>query len=223
MFKVKEFRNISEQIQKRITQFLETVDGTESVLDKIILDMKKRLGEAKELVAVAMAEEQRLKHAYQEAVATAEMWRKREDKALVEGDADRARDARQRKQQQLDRAAEYKRQIEAQAAVVNRLKTALHEFYQQFQVSVQRAETLCERRKRAETRADLYKLMFDDIGDSVAKAFEEAARALKALELEAEVWESTTPEPTPEAKATRKSANVDKALAALKKDVLGRK
>ena len=62
---MKGFKEISEQIRDGITRFIEAVDGTESALDKTIVNMKERLAEAKDLVATAIAEEQRLKRAYQ--------------------------------------------------------------------------------------------------------------------------------------------------------------
>ena len=68
---MKRIKEISEQVRENISQFLEAVDGAESSLDKAIVDMKERLAEAKELVATAIAEEQRLNRAYQEAIATA--------------------------------------------------------------------------------------------------------------------------------------------------------
>ena len=53
---MKRIKEISEQVRENISQFLEAVDGAESSLDKVIVDMKERLAEAKELVATAIAE-----------------------------------------------------------------------------------------------------------------------------------------------------------------------
>jgi len=218
---VKGLKEISEQIREGITQFIEAVDDTESVLDKTILDMKKRLAEAKDVVAASIAEEHRLKRAYQEAMDSAETWGKRADAALQAGDLERASDARQRRQQHLSRADDYKRQVNAQAAVVEPLKTALHDFYHRFRDTVKRAETLCYRQKQTETRAKLYKLLFDEIDNDVAKAFEQAEQKLKATEVEADVWERKRHRTTPETKTTGKKTDLDQALSDLKNDILG--
>ena len=218
---MKRFKEISAQIQEGITRFLETVDATESILDKAIVDMKKRLAEAKGLVATAIAEEQRLKRSYQEAMDTAEIWGKKADTALQEDNLERASEAQQHKQQHLLRADGYKRQMDTQAAVVAKLKAALHEFYHQFQDAVKRAETLCHHQKQTETRAKLYKLLFDEIGNDVSKAFEQAAQKLKATETEAEIWERKHHQTTTESETTGDNTNVDQALAALKNEVLG--
>lgn len=218
---MKGLKEISEQIRESITQFVEAVDDTESLLDKTILDMKNRIAEAKDLVATAMAEEQRLKRAYQEAIDTAEIWRKKADDALQTNNHARANEAQQTKKQQLHLADDYKRQIDAQKAVVIRLKTILHEFYHQFQDAVKRAETLCQRQEQADTRAKLYKLLFDEIQNDVSKVFKQAEQKLKATEVEAEMWEGKCHQTTAEAETAGDNFNLDQALAELKDDVLG--
>lgn len=199
------FKEISEDIQKQITEFLEAADAKESVLDKTILEMKKRIGAAKERVALTIVEEQRLKRAYQDAMAAAARWQEK-------GSA--SSEAAQGRQQCLDRAAEYKRQLERQTAIVNQLKTALREFHRQFQSTLKRAEGLQQRQHQAETRTELYQLLFDDISSEVANALAGAERKLKAAETEARLWEE-------QGKKTGGTANLDDALAALKDDVLG--
>ena len=218
---MKGFKEISEQIRDGITRFIETVDGTESALDKTIVNMKERLAEAKDLVATAIAEEQRLKRAYQAALDSAEIWSKKADAASQVEDLERADAARQRQQQYLSRAADYKRQMNAQEAVVDRLKTALHDFYHRFRDAVKRAETLCYRQKQTETRAKLYKLLFDEIDNDVSKAFEQAEQKLKATEVEADVWERKRHHTTPETETTSEKTDLDQALTDLKNDILG--
>ena len=137
---MKKIKEISEQVREGITRFIEAMDDTESVLDETIVDMKERLAEAKDLVATAIAEEQRLKRAYHEAIDSAETWSKKADAASQAVDLERASDARQRQQQHLSRAEDYKRQMNAQEAVVDHLKTALHDFYHRFRDAVKRAE-----------------------------------------------------------------------------------
>ena len=218
---MKGLKEISEQIRDGITEFIEAVDGSRSLVDQAILDMKARLTEAKDLVATGIAEEQRLKRAYQDAIDTAETWDKRAADALQKGDHVRANEAQQHKERHLHLADDYKRQIDDQEAVVVRLKTALHEFYCQLQDAVKRAETLCQRQKQADTRVKLYKLLFDEIGNDVSKVFKQAEQKLKTTEAEAERWEGKRPLTPTEVETTGDSFNLDQALADLKDDVLG--
>ena len=217
---MKRIKKISEQVRENINQFLEAVDDAESSLDKAIVDMKERLAEAKELVATAIAEEQRLKRAYQEAIATAKVWGEKADAALQNRDMACVKEARQRKQQQLDIAAGYKRQIVAQEAVVASLKTALHEFYQQFQNAAVRAETLSHRQKQAETRAELHKLIAA-AENTISTAFEQAERKLKTAEEKAEISGNRERSDATEVEKNVNDSDLDQTLAELKNDVLG--
>ncbi len=210
-----------EQLKENINQFLLEAEGAESALNKTIVDMKKRLAEAKQLVATAMAEEHKLLKAYQEAVDTAKEWGQKADAALRHRDIERATQARHRKQQQLHLANGYKRQIVAQKAVIASLKTALHEFYQQFQNAAKLAETLGHRQKQAETRAAIYKLLAEFNERSEAPAFEQAEQKLKATEAKAEIWEERNRRAATHVEKTGDSFNLDEALAALKHDILG--
>lgn len=219
---MKKLKEISEQIRVNISQFLETVEGGEPLFDKAIADMKERMDEAKELVAIAIVEKIRLELAYQEAIDTAKMWGQKADTALQNKDVARASEARQRKRQQLDLADGYKRQIIDQKAVVASLKKALHEFYQQFQNAAVHAETLSHRQKRAETRAELYKLVA--VAENALFAiFEQAERKLKVMEEKAEVWENRNRDDATEVKKNTGRFNLDEALAELKSDVLDRR
>ena len=218
---MKGLKEISEQIRDGITRFIEAVDDTEPVLDKTIVNMKARLAEAKDLVATAIAEEQRLKRAYQEAMDSAEIWGKKADAASQVEDLERATDARQRQQQHLSRADDYKRQIGSQSAVVERLKTALHDFYHRFRDAAKRAEALCHRQTQTETRAELYKLLSDEIEGDVSKVFEQVEQKLKATEVEADTWEQKNRNTTPQTETTPDKTDLDQALADLKNDILG--
>lgn len=219
---MKKLLEISEQIRESIIQFIEEGDDPESVLDKTVIDMKKRIAEAKELVAAAIAEEQILKQAYQEAVDAAEVWTKKVDAALQNRDIAAARKARQNKQQQTQRANDYERQIHAQQAVVSSLRTALNEFYQQFQNTVKQAETLQHHQKQAETRLELHKLLVE-IEPYVSNALEQAAQKLKKTETEAELWEKRNRRTETQPETNGDAFNLDQELAKLKEDILGSK
>ena len=216
---MKRLKEISEQIRENINQFLEAVEGGESLFNKAIVDMKERMDEAKELVATAMAEEQRLKRSYQEAIDTAGMWGEKADAALQNRDIARASGARQRKRQYLNLADGYKRQIIDQEVVVASLKTVLYEFYQKFQNAAVHAETLSHRQKRAETRAELYKLV-TVAENTLSATFEQAEQKLKVMEEKAKVWENQNRDDTTGVKKNTDSSNLDEALAELKSDIL---
>ena len=217
---MKRLKEISEQIRKNINQFLEAVDGAESLLDKAIVDMKVRLNEAKDLVAIVIAEEEKLKRAYQEAVATADMWGEKANAALQNQDTARASEAQRRRRHHLNLADGYKRQIAAQTAVVKTLKTALHEFYQQFKSAAQHAENLSHRQKQAGTRSELYKLIAT-AEKAISTALAQSEQKLKTAEEKAEIWENRNRRDAADLKKRADDSNLDRVLAELKSDVLG--
>lgn len=217
---MKTLKEISEQIRESINQFLETVDGAESLLETAVVDMKARLDEAKDLVAAAIAEEQRLKRAYQEAVDTANVWSGKADVALQNRDIARASEAQQRKRHHLNVAEGYKHQIAVQATVITSLKTALHEFYRQFQNAAGHAETLSHRQKQAETRTGLYKLIAA-AENAISTALTQAEQKLKTTEEKAEIWENRNRRDATHVKKNADSSDLDQSLAELKSDVLG--
>ena len=219
---MRKLKEISEQIRESIIQFVEETDSPESVLDKTVIDMKKRIFAAKELVAAAIAEEQRLKQVCQEAVDAAEVWAKKADDALQNQDIAAVQEARQNKQQQIQRANDCERQILTQQAVVSTLRTALNEFYQQFQNTVKRAETLHHHQKQAETRVELHKLL-TEIKPYVSDALEQAERKLKKTETEAELWEERNRQTEPQSETNGDALNLDQEIAKLKEDILGNK
>ena len=214
---MKRLKQISEQIKENIDQFIAAAENNKSPLEKTIVDMKRRIAEAKELVATAIAEEQRLKQAYHEAVETAQVWREKVNATSQDGHTKSVKEA----QLHLQRVNDLERQIHAQEAVVADLKTALYEFYQQFRDAAKRAETLSQRQKQAETRAEFYKLLaeFDLSEDNVA--FQQAEQELKETETEAEMWEQRNRRAAAQTETIEDNLDIDETLAALKNEILG--
>ena len=219
---MKKLKEISEQIRDSITQFIEETNGGASDLDKTVVEMKKRIAVAKELVAEAIAEKERLKQSHQEAINAVEVWAKKADAALQDGDIAAAREARQRKQQQVQRADDYERQIQTQHAVIDSLKTALNDFYQQFQNTVQRTETLHHHQKQAETRLKLHKLIAE-IEPYLSNTFKQTKEKIKKTEAAAELWEKQNRRTETQQQTKGDAFNLDEELAKLKEDILGSK
>lgn len=219
---MKKLKEISEQIRDSITQFVEAANGAESDLDKTVVDMKKRIATAKELVAEAIAEKERLKQSHQEAINAVEVWAKKADAALQDGNMEAAREARKRKQQQVQRADDYERQIQTQHAVIDSLKTALNDFYQQFQNTVQRTETLHHHQKQAETRLKLHKLIAE-IEPYLSNTFKQTKEKIKKTEAAAELWEKQSRRTETQQQTKGDAFNLDEELAKLKEDILGSK
>jgi len=212
---MKRLKKISEQIKENIDQFIEAAENNKSPLEKTMVDMKRRIMEAKELVATAIAEEQRLKQAYHETVETAQVWGEKANTASQDGHTESVKEAQQREQQHLQRANDLERQIQVQEATVADLKTALHEFYQQFRDASKRIEMLSQRQKQAETRAEFYKLLAEFVLPDENIEFQQAEQELKEIEAKAKMWEERNRRATAQKETSEDDTNLDEALEAL--------
>ncbi len=226
---MKSLKKMAAQFREELDTLLETeVKLAKSGVEKAIDDMKKRLAAGKDLVAAAIAEEQRLKRACQETVNAAKAWGEKADAALKNGETALAREALRQQQKSRARLSRIQEQLETQKAIVANAKATLQEFYQRFQRAVERAESLQTRQKQAATRVECYNIFNKTPEDA---AFKQAEHQVKEMETEADSVQNaedsgelaarkgTGPHPTNPEQAKK---NVDDALAQLKNDILGK-
>ena len=217
---MKSLRRISEQIKDSINQFMDAIDDNESLIKKTIDDMRIRINEAKEHVATAIGELNRLKYTYTEAVKTAQMWKNKVDSASQDQNPETENNA-EKLQQHLQRVNELEQQIQNQETIVADLTSALKEFHQQFREASKRVETLSHQQKQAETREEFYKLLAEfDLPDENT-AFQQAEQELKETEARAKMWEERNRTSPSQTEANEKKNKIDETLAALKSDILG--
>lgn len=222
---MKKLKQISEQIKENITQFIEDAEMSESVLEKSIADMKQQIQMAKKLVATAIADEQKLKRAYREAIDAANRCENRVNILLQNNDDQEANELQQQSKKYLQLAHDLEQRILAQETVVAQLKTDLLEVYHRCNNTSNQVETLIQDQKHAKTRAEFYKVLAElegieldiDINQVVQKAEEMAKKA----ESEARMWEQRNQRNILPTETTQNDFNVDEALAVLKKDILG--
>ena len=213
---MKNLKKIAAQFREELHTFLDTETIlTQPGFQKTLDEMKARIADGKELVAAAMAEEERLKRAYQEAVDTAAAWGEKVDAALKNGQTALAREASRQHRKSRSHLARRQAQLEAQKVVVVNLKATLQEYYRRFQNTVKRAESLETRRKQAATRVDFYRI-FNRKPDEAA--FKEAEQQVKETEAQADSLQNAAAAPQHSSEGEKK--NVDDALAQLKDDVL---
>lgn len=212
---------IGGQIREGIDEFFDTIEETESPIQKSINKMKKRIPDAIEIVAAAIAKEQMLKYAYQEAIDAVQICENKINSATTDRDADLEETARLHKEMYLQRATELEQQILEQETVVSTLKAALFKFYHLCQKAEKRAETLSYRQQQAEIQANFFQLLseFNLTDDNIA--LQQAEKELKKTEARVKMLERRNHQYTSNVKETKNDASVDEALAELKRDILG--
>lgn len=222
---MKKLKQISEQIKENITQFIEDAEMSEPVLEKTIEDMKQQIQKAKKLVATAIADEQKLKRAYREAIDAANRCENRVDILLQNNDDQEANELQQQSKKYLQLAHDLEQRILAQETVVAQLKTDLLEVYHRCNNTSNQVETLIQDQKHAKTRAEFYKVLAElegiELDIDINQVVQKAEKIAKKAESEAKMWEQRNQRNILPTETTQEDFNVDEALAVLKKDILG--
>ncbi len=212
-------KQLSEKIKENIDLLIESETEKKSKLALAILDMKNRIIVAKDLIATAIAEIERLKHARKDAINAEENWMKIVDSDNT--DSEKADEARRNLHKQQQRVNDLNKQILLQETVVSELKTRLASFHRRFKDASERAETLSQQQKQAELRTEFYQLLAESDDPDQTGTFKQAEMALKEAEEKASMWEERNQPPDEDIEATEKDFDVDAALTALKNDILG--
>src|SRR5688572_32105503 len=100
------WQKLSTLIRSNINDAIAKAENPEKMLNQIILDMRDQLAKAKQEVAVAIADERKLKAQAEEEARQSQDWEKRAMLAGRESRDDLARQAPQRQQEYGERAQE---------------------------------------------------------------------------------------------------------------------
>ena len=215
------FGRLGTLIRSNINELINRAEDPEKMLNQVLVDMKGQLVEAKKQVAVAIADEKRIKKQYEQEVAKAADWEKKAMLAVRAGNDDLARAALARKAEHDELAATLKEQWEAQKQSVEQLKGALRSLDGKIEEAKRKRNILVSRQKRAQAQATINKtlsqLSSTDSYDSTFARMDERVTQLEA-EAEATAELGVLPESSLESqfKALEAGSSVDSELEALK-------
>lgn len=215
------FGRLGTLIRSNINELINRAEDPEKMLNQVLVDMKGQLVEAKKQVAVAIADEKRIKKQYEQELAKAADWEKKAMLAIRAGNDDLARAALARKSEHDELAATLKDQWEAQKQSVEQLKEALRGLDAKIEEAKRKRNILVSRQKRAQAQATINKtlsqLNSSDSYDSTFSRMDERVTQLEA-EAEASAELGALPETTLESqfKALESGSSVDSELDALK-------
>ncbi len=119
------FGRLGTLIRSNINELINRAEDPEKMLNQVLVDMKGQLVEAKKQVAVAIADEKRIKKQYEQELLKAQDWERKAMLAIRAGDDNLARAALARKAEHDELANTLKIQWEAQKQSVEQLKEAL--------------------------------------------------------------------------------------------------
>jgi phage shock protein A len=120
------FSRLGTLIRSNINELINKAEDPEKMLNQVLVDMKQQLIEAKKQVAVAIADEKRIKKQWEQEAAKASEWEKKAMLAIKAGDDNLARAATslQRKADHDEVANQLKDQWEAQKNSVEALNAS---------------------------------------------------------------------------------------------------
>lgn len=215
------FGRLGTLIRSNINELINRAEDPEKMLNQVLVDMKGQLVEAKKQVAVAIADEKRIKKQYEQELAKAADWEKKAMLAVRAGNDDLARAALARKAEHDELAATLKDQWEAQKQSVEQLKEALRSLDAKIEEAKRKRNILVSRQKRAQAQATINKTLSQlnstDSYDSTFARMDERVTQLEA-EAEASAELGALPESSLESqfKALEAGSSVDSELEALK-------
>lgn len=177
---------ISTLIRANINDLISKSEDPEKILNQLILDMKEQLIQAKKQVAVAIADEKRLKKQLDSEVDKSREWEKKAMMAVRAGRDELAKEALSRKSEHDELAGEFKGQWEAQKAAADKLRNSLRQLNKKIEEATRKKNLLIARQKRAEAQQTIQNTMSGMSDTSAFDAFDRMEGRITEMEAHAE-------------------------------------
>ncbi|PIE19157.1 MAG: hypothetical protein CSA66_02995 [Proteobacteria bacterium] len=186
---------VSTLVKSNINALISKAEDPEKILNQLIIDMREQFLEARKQVAVAIADEKRLKRHYEKELSKAQEWEKKAMIAVKAGRDDLATQALARKSEHDGLAEQWQQQWVAQKQAADQLRDALSRLNSKIQEASRKKNLLIARAKRAEAQRKIQDAM-SGIGDSGAfdtfsrmeeKVEQQEAEAQAAVELSGDI------------------------------------
>ena len=173
------FNKLSTLIRSNLNDLIARAENPEKMLNQIILDMRDQLTKAKQEVAVAIADERKLKSQAEDEAKQAQDWEKRAMLAVREGRDDLARQALQRQQEYGERAQQLYDTWQRQAIETEKLKESLRQLNAKIEEARRKKNLLVAKQKRAEAQKRIHETMHGLSDRSAFDAFDRMATRIE--------------------------------------------
>ena len=180
------FARLGTLLKANINDLISKAEDPEKILNQLILDMKEQLVQAKKQVAVAIADEKRLKKQLENELHLSREWEKKAMVAIRAGKEDLAKEALMRKSEHDNLAAEYQKQWELQKSATDKLRGALRQLNAKIEEAKRKKNLLIARQKRARAQKTIQRTMSGLSDNSAFDAFDRMAEKIDREEAEAE-------------------------------------
>jgi phage shock protein A len=176
------FTKFSTLIRSNLNDLIARAENPEKMLNQIIIDMREQLTRAKQDVAVAIADERKLKAQAEEEGRQAQEWERRAMLAVREGRDDLARQALLRQQEYAQRAQSLFETWQRQSTETERLKDSLRQLNEKIEEARRKKNLLIAKQKRAEAQKRIHDTMSGLSDRSAFEAFDRMAERIEETE-----------------------------------------
>ena len=176
------FNKLSTLIRSNLNDLIARAENPEKMLNQIILDMRDQLAKAKQEVAVAIADERKLKAQAEEEAKQAQDWERRAMLAVREGRDDLATQALQRQEEYAGRAQQLFETWQRQAGETERLKDSLRQLNSKIEEARRKKNLLIAKQKRAEAQKRIHETMTGLSDKSAFETFDRIAQKVEETE-----------------------------------------
>jgi len=173
------FTKLSMLIRSNLNDLIARAEDPEKMLEQVIIDMREQQTKAKQEVALAIAEERKLKAQVEQEARQAQEWERRAMMAIQQGREDLARQALVRQQEYAERARSLHETWQRQAADTERVKDALRQLQTKIEEAQRKKNLLIAKQKRAQAQRRIHETM---AGLSDTSAFETFERMAQKIE-----------------------------------------
>jgi phage shock protein A len=193
------FEKLSTLLRSNINDAIARAENPEKMLNQVLIDMRDQLARAKQEVAVAIADERKLKAQLEEEQKLANDWEHRAMLAVREGRDDLAKQALLRQAEHTERALQLQNTWQRQAEETERLKDALRQLNDRIEEAKRKKNLLIARQKRAQAQKRIHDTMAGLNDQSAFATFERMAEKIEENErrtlASAEVSEALSGDP----------------------------
>lgn len=170
-----------------INDVLKKIEDPEKIMNQAIEDMQGDLVKIRQSYAEITATQRRLMKQKEQADALAEDWYSRAQLALQKGNEGLAREALERRQQQVDTAEGLQSQIDVQAASIDQLYEGMQTLESKILESKSKKEQMVARARTAQSTQKVNDMLSGVTGKTSMDAFQRMEEKVEALEAAAEV------------------------------------
>ena len=218
------FDRFSQLLKSNMNDLISKAEDPEKMLTQILDDMRTQLVKAKQQVAVAIADEKRLRDQADAEYKQAQDWERRAMLAVQEGRDDLAKQALVRHAEHLAHGQQYEQTWESQRSESEKLKNSLRDLNDKIEEAKRKKNLLVARQRRAQAQQRIQETMSSLSEKSAFEAFsrmeeriETNERQIKAAaEIEDEFTGDTLQRDFKQLEGSAAAVSVDSRLLALK-------